>query len=383
MHYSCQALARSGVRVHVATTNLIGTTGKVSDVPTDTDVIYESNYSVRYYKGSGIDHLSWDFMVNLSLEIRKSDIVHLQDIYSTHAIQTLVLARSLNRPIAISPRGIFSPWALSSRRTLIKKAWLNVLIRPLLFNYRCVVWHATSDEERNDIFKIFPTARVAIIPNGIDCVRFSEGKILGRAQYIARWFPEATVSREGARVIVCMGRLHRVKGFDIAIRAFALIAGEMPDSLLLISGGDEGEKEKLELLIKAFSLEGRIRLVGETRGVDTVEFLKGADLFYFPSHSENFGLACLEALAAGLPVIASNKTPWSKIQEFGAGYWIDNSPEAFAAASRLLLRNPGYHSLRANARVLASEYGIASVAQQLRRLYQELIHENRKKSGKR
>jgi glycosyltransferase involved in cell wall biosynthesis len=376
MHYACQALARRGVGVYVTTTNLIGTTGRVLDVPTDTNVSFEPNYAVRYHKGLGIGHLSWPFTRSLWRDMAAADIVHLQDVYSTHAVHTLMLAASLRRPVVISPRGIFSSWALSSRRALIKKIWLHGLIRPFIGDPRRVVWHATSASERDDILATLPKARVIVIANGIDCDRFDRAETPDRAAYLARFLPESSVQLPpGTKVVCAMGRLHPVKGFDIAIEAFALLQARWPDSVLLIAGGDEGERERLLGLIKTRGLTDRVALVGETRGGDTITFLKGGDLFLFPSHSENFGLACVEALAAGLPVVASNRTPWAEVEDAGAGRWADLTPQAFAdAASELLSRDPG--TLRHNARAVAARYGLDQVARDLQSAYQELINDN-------
>jgi glycosyltransferase involved in cell wall biosynthesis len=119
-----------------------------------------------------------------------------------------------------------------------------------------------------------------------------------------------------------------------------------------------------------------VALTGEVKGEDKLAFLTGADLFVFPSHSENFGLACLEALAAGLPVVASRSTPWSEVAQYGAGVWVDNTPNAFAESIIELLSRDG-EGKRRKARDVAARYDLATVAISLRRIYGELFDANR------
>lgn len=335
VHYTCQALAREGLVVDVATTNANG--GSRLDVPTDRPVFFEPNYVVRYHHDTIIGKFSSSLMVALPRAVRSAQVVHLQDIYWVHAVEALVLCLVLSKPVVISPRGVLSAWAMSTRKPLLKRVWMSLLIGPLTKARSRVAWHATSADERQEILKVVSHAVVHVVPNAIDCMPFDSARRLERKEFLARFFPGCVVSPERARVLVGLGRLHRKKSFDVAIGALGLIREEFADAVLLIAGGDDGERRNLEAMIDKASLSERVCLVGELSGENKAEFLKGADLFLFPSHNENFGLACLEALASRLPVVASRHTPWSAIESEGVGRWVDNTPEAFAQALRELL----------------------------------------------
>ena len=86
-HFASDALARLGVDIRVATTNANGTTRL--DVPTDHGVPFGPNYMVRYYEETIVGRFSWAFARNVWREVRESDVVHLHDIYSPHAILTM------------------------------------------------------------------------------------------------------------------------------------------------------------------------------------------------------------------------------------------------------------------------------------------------------
>lgn len=378
IHYACQALARQGVDVRVSTTNANGD-GKLP-VDRHAPVTLEPNYQVRYYDDTIIGRFSWGLTLNLWRHVRTADVVHLQDVYSILAVETLLLAKLIRRPVLISPRGSFSPWGMKAKRPLLKRGWNSLLIAPLARDRRRVAWHATAESERDEILAAFPKAKVHVVPNGIDCAVFDAEPPLPRAEYLARFFPRCRVAPEEARILVGMGRLHPKKSFDIAITAFAAVAEQHPGAVLLIAGGDDGERARLERLIAEFGFGNRVALVGELPGADKIAFLKGADLFLFPSHSENFGMVCLEALAAGLPVVASRNTPWSEVEAAGSGLWVENSPEAFAAAIAALLSRD-LASMRPKARAHAARYDLSSVASAFRNIYQELL-ETRKQPVK-
>jgi glycosyltransferase involved in cell wall biosynthesis len=371
MHYACQALARFGIRVHVATTNVDGQYGRWHDVPTDRPVEMEPNYRVHYYKGNLVGHWSNAFATGLDRDMRSADVVHLQDVYSVHAALTVAYALRRNKPVLISPRGIFSTWAMASGRSAVKKAWVKTMIRPFIANRSRVVWHATSTAERDDILRVFPQSTVHVVPNAIDCEAIANTERICRKSYIERFFPAAAVPAEGSVVIATLSRLHRIKGLDIAIDAFHKLRDRVPGALLLMAGADEGERQGLEARIERLGLNGSAVCVGPQFGESKAVFLRGADLFMFPSHSENFGLALLEALAAGLPAVASRNTPWPELDQLHSGRWVENTPDAFAEATCELL-GPGLAEYAENARCHAANYSLDRLAQSFERIYREM-----------
>ena len=370
IHYTCAALARLGVDIRVASTNANGT-GKL-DVTTDEPVAFADNYRVRYYDETIIGRFSWAFTRHVGCDIGQADLIHLQDVFSTHAAWTLMLAARFGKPVLISARGVLAPWALEAKRSWAKRVWLAALVRPFVRDARRVGWHATSAAERADILARFPGAPVHVVPNGLDCAQYDQAPRPRRAAYLARFFAQADVEADKAQVLVALGRLHRTKSFDVAIRAFHAIAEAHPEAVLLIAGGDDGERGALERLIAKLNLAERVSLIGEVTGDDKIAFLKGADLSLFPSQSENFGMVALEALAAGLPVIASRNTPWEEIEQEGAGLWVENTAQDFAAAIEALLAG-NLAPRRETARALASRYDITAIARRFKEIYEEMV----------
>jgi glycosyltransferase involved in cell wall biosynthesis len=373
IHYTCTELIKKGVSIQVATTNANGD-GKLC-VEVGRDIELEPNYVVRYYDDTIINRFSWSFTCNLWRNIKDNQLVHLQDVFSTYAAWTMMLAMLAKKPILISARGTFAPWGLQGKRPWLKKFWLAFFVHPFVGNSKRVAWHATSEQERVEILTLFPNAKICIIPNGIDCTVYDKVPTPSRSEYFEYFFSDAAIAKDRVKVLVGLGRLHEIKAFDVAIRALHRIAREHPEVVLLIAGGDDGERQPLEQLIAELGLESRVALIGEIEGDDKIRFLKGADLFFFPSHSENFGMVALEALTAGLPVVASNNTPWSELETEGSGLWVANTPEAFAEAATTLI-SQDLIALRRQTRKHAAGFNLATIADQFIRVYRELIYDN-------
>jgi glycosyltransferase involved in cell wall biosynthesis len=123
-----------------------------------------------------------------------------------------------------------------------------------------------------------------VIPNAVDVAS------------APRWSP---AERERP-LIVAVGRLKAPKDFPTLIRA---LSGLRPDSFEAVIVGEGPDRPRLEEEIEALGLSGRVRLAGERR--DVPELLAAADVFVLPSASEGLPVSVLEAMAAGLPVIAS------------------------------------------------------------------------------
>jgi glycosyltransferase involved in cell wall biosynthesis len=150
-----------------------------------------------------------------------------------------------------------------------------------------------------------------------------------------------TRGMNGRVVIGAIGSLRPVKGFDCLIQAMPLVREVVPEASLIIAGHDlEGYRATLQGLIDEIRLAGQVQLVGFQS--DVASFLHGVDVFAFPSRSEGFGQAVIEAMAAGKPVVASRIPPLTGIVvegETGLLVEADNT-HGFAEAIAWLLTHP-------------------------------------------
>ena len=362
--HTCEALSElDDVEVYVSTTN----TNRDSklDVEKNSWVKFNDNFFVKYYDETKIDKFSLSLFLNVWKDIKASDVVHVQGIFSTPTPVALCYAFLFRKPIIMSPRGSFCEWCLA-QGSKFKKLWMKTVINPF-GNH--VHWHATSEAEKEDILKLFPKSQVHVVPNGTDLDSFSNVNTLDKTTYANKYIgKELTPSK----IIVSMGRLHKVKGFDILIKSFIAVIKTHSDAILLIAGKDVGEKENLETLVREHGLENSIYFVGEVSDQDKIDFLGNADLFVLSSHTENFGNVYVESLAAGTPIVASTGTPWQEVEEANCGKWVENSVEETSSAILDMLEKDR-KKMRVNARKLAQKYDWKNIAVQFKEVFDGMV----------
>lgn len=219
-------------------------------------------------------------------------------------------------------------------------------IRPGV-HYLCVGQHLA----RLAIERGAPADHVHVIPNAVT-------PPTARAEPFAR--------AEGPIRIVAAGRLHPKKGFDVLIRAVGKLRAWDLEVVCEIAG-EGGERGALEALIRELDLDPCVKLVGWRQ--DVAGFLATGDLFAFPSHQEGFPLTLLEAMAVGLPVVASEiEGPIEMIKEGVNGRLVpEDDPDRLAEAlGELIGDRDGARRMGQAARTLVlEEYGPEQLARRL------------------
>ena len=171
-----------------------------------------------------------------------------------------------------------------------------------------------------------------------------------------------------------LGRMVRKKGFDVLIKACAILRGQGYDAHLIL-GGTGAEGERLRGLVRESGLQQHVEFVG---WVDSVrEFLNRADVFVLPSREEPFGIVLLEAMAARLPVVSTRTDGASEIFDDESAYLVAvDDAVALAKAMRSALTERTESGRRAwNAQALyRAKYTADVVVPQYEALYESLAH---------
>jgi glycosyltransferase involved in cell wall biosynthesis len=172
-----------------------------------------------------------------------------------------------------------------------------------------------------------PAERVETLYNGLD---------------LAPWLEEDRTSRPVAPMVVTVGNIRRVKGHDVFVRAAAVVAREFPEARFSIAG-EVLEPEfyaELQSLVQEMKLGERFRFAGGVNDLRT--FLGEASVFVLPSRSEGFSNAIVEAMAAGLPVVATDVGGNAEAVADGVTGRVvaAEDVEALAAAMREMLAHP-------------------------------------------
>ncbi len=251
-------------------------------------------------------------------------IVHDNGLWNLASLSATRAARRAGLPYVISPHGMLEPWALARRATKKRLAWA-MYQRGALAGARGLV--ASSEGERLGIRHRVQRLPVAVIANGVDIPAAVPAK-----------------PRDGAgRTLLFLSRLHPVKNLLGLVRAWAIVAADarFDDWRLQIAGPDEaGHRADVEALIAKLGLGARIALTGPVAEAAKSAAFAAAELFILPSHMESFGVVAAEALAHGVPVIASTGTPWSELRQQGCGWQAAPDPASLATAMAEAMMQP-------------------------------------------
>lgn len=362
-YYTCNELSKKIKDLKVITTNANGR-NKLDII--SNKYLNLNNYQVKYYNETIISRFSWSLFSGISNDLKDADIIHIQGLFSSPIPIALFWAVKYNKKIVLTPHGELGQWCLTYKRALLKKIWLRLFIKPFI---KKIVWHATAHSEEREILSVFPEAKTRVIPNGIYLADFKEHETLSRPQYVKRF---AKREIEVSQIILSVGRLQKVKGFDILIKAFKKVLEKLPNAILFIAGEDEGEKSNIESLLKVLNIEDRVVLVGKVVGKDKIDLFVNADVFVLSSHSENFGIVYAEALASGIPVVASTGTPWDVVEAANCGRWVPNTP-ADTAEAVLDLLSRDRNELRQNALKFIEKFDWKKISSEFCNLYNELL----------
>ena len=190
---------------------------------------------------------------------------------------------------------------------------------------------AVSDQVRRQCIEVdrIDPMRVQTVYNGLDLTDWSTTAM-------------RPAQPQGKRVVTTLGNIRRVKGHDLFIQAAAAIAPHFPHVVFSIAGEvlEPDYFAELQTLVSDLNLAERFYFVG---GITNLrEHLHAADIFVLPSRSEGFSNAIVEAMAASLPVIATNVGGNAEAVQDGVSGLIipSEDPEALAAAIIQLLANP-------------------------------------------
>lgn len=219
-------------------------------------------------------------------------------------------------PYVVFAHGMLDPWEKHRNRLkhTIKQMLWSFSEGPLLENASAVLF--TAEDEMLRARETFWPYRVKET-----IVGYGTADIAGDPQCQIDAFRRSLPSLGDRPFLLFLGRIHPKKGCDLLISSFAKVAALCPRLDVVIAGPDQiGWRKQLEALAQAEGVAERIHWPGPVFGEIKWGALRACAAFVLPSHQENFGVAVAEALAAGKPVMISDKVNiWREVEADGAG----------------------------------------------------------------
>ena len=263
------------------------------------------------------------------------------------------------------------PALVSSRRDMgiLRSAKHNVAYRMMNSKFDMVL--TVSDEIRRLCIQRdrMPAHKVITLYNGLE---LADHLVDGKAR-----LRQSIGLDPDAPVVITIGHIRRIKGIDVLVETAARVVREFPRVVFVIIGrnSDPRHFEEVSARIERFGLRDNIKFLGESE--DVLSLLSLGNVFFLPSRSEGFSNALIEAMACGLPCVATRVGGNAEaIDEGRSGYLVENE-DSDTAAERILrlLRDPGSaKKLGATGKeIVAARFTAKAMIEQLTAVYEQLL----------
>lgn len=287
----------------------------------------------------------------------KPDLVHIHGLWSPLNHVACSEAKRSNIKLVIQPHGMLDDWALKQSR-FKKTVALHVYQRQDLTRADLLV--ATCEAEFRSIRNFGLRNPVAVIPNGFDIPH-------ERSTHFSR-------DSDRTRTALFLSRLHPKKGLEDLLIAWSLLRPR-GWRLRVVGDGDPHLIKRIQNLILKERLVDQVFLEGGCYGEKRYRYYEVADLFILPSYGENFGIAILEALAHGVPVLTTYRTPWDALIATGSGWQVEPGVTPLLEALKIAvdLSDEQRSRMSRSAQKLADQYRWKSSAQKCAEAYQWVL----------
>lgn len=225
---------------------------------------------------------------------------------------------------------------------------------------------SVSKSLRDDTYRLFDIKKeIMIIPNFIEPNKPASDEVLSCNRLM--------IAKENERIITHISNFRKVKRIEDVVKIFYNIQKEIPAKLMMV--GEGPEKQMAEDLCFSLGIYDQVVFFGNSSEIDKI--LGYSDLFLLPSETESFGLAALEAMACGVPVISSNSGGLPEVNIEGySGYLSDvGDVESMSKnAISILKDNQRLALFKKNAKEVALRFDILNIVPMYEKVYEDAIH---------
>jgi len=351
-----KALAMKGHQIHFITYSQPVRLGSFRDNIFYHEVVV-TNYPLFEYQPYETELASK--MVDV-VEHEKLDLLHVH--YAIPHASAAFMAQQI-----LKSRGVNIPFITTLHGTDITLVGRDKSFEPVItfcLNQSNAVT-AVSESLKQDTYRHFDTEReIKVIPNFIN--NFSEDPLDIELERRRKY------AKDDERIVCHVSNFRKVKRVEDVIRVFHEINKNVKSRLLLI--GDGPERYNVEVLCRELKTCDRVMMVGKIR--DTANLMSLADLFLLPSQTESFGLAALEAMAVGVPVVSSNTGGIPEVNKHGySGYLSDvgNIKEMAENGIKILKDDKTLNQFKVQAQEQARQFSLEKILPEYEELYKDVV----------
>jgi N-acetyl-alpha-D-glucosaminyl L-malate synthase BshA len=298
-------------------------------------------------------------MVNVALKY-KLEVLHVHyaipHAYAAYMARQILKEKNFQLPVVTTLHG--TDITLVGRNPSYKQA-VNFSI-----NHSNIVT-SVSASLREDTLSFFDiTKEIQVIPNFLDLSLYQSDELC-----------KNNFAENGEKIIIHVSNFRKVKRIPDVIEVFSRIQEKMPAILLML--GDGPEKEKARLQAQELGIASQVRFLGKTSDVERILCI--SDLFILPTEKESFGLAALEAMGAGVPVISSNTGGLEEVNINGLTGFTANVGDINTMAEgaiHILEDENRLMKFRQAARNQAEQFSVERIVPRYLEVYKQAISQN-------
>lgn len=300
-----EKLAERGIKVTVFATKNGGNESQIHLPSTVKSEVF-SSYGPRNFA------FSPSFRTAIQKHIKNFDLVHIHALWSFPEWMTSYYCQKTGVPYLVRPCGMLASYCLTYS-SLQKKIYSFLVEKKNLLHAEAIHFTTQAEKDQSNGFGL--TSQSAVIPLGLNVTDYSNLPPRGEFRNL---HPEL----RGKKIILFLGRMTVRKGLDLMIQVFSQVVQKIKGAHLVIAGSDdEGYGKELKRWAEQQGIDHQVMLTGFLEGRQKFALLRDSDIFCLPSYYENFGIAIIEAMAAGLPVVISDQVNLHlEIQKAQAGF---------------------------------------------------------------
>ena len=291
-------LVNRGHEVVVYTTDAKDFGSRIEDIPGDIDDSFEvhrfKNVSMTLVKKFNL-FITPGLILKAKKEIKEFDVIHLREYRTFQNIVIYHYIKKFNVPYVLTSGG-----SLYRDMPHKKLKWIYDVIFGLKIvrNASKVIARNQSEVEQYKVMGV-PEEKIIIMSAGIDLSKYTNLPPKGL-------FKMKFGIKKEEKLLLYLGRLHKIKGIDILVKAFANVTQSINDVKLVVVGPNDGSLYELQTLIQNLGVGNKILFTGPLYGSEKIEAYVDSEVYILSSRYEAFGMTVLEAYVCGKPVIASN-----------------------------------------------------------------------------